>query len=438
MPPSQRILSNPTGTLNCHMPLPIAETILHENRSTGASQSESSMNTHMKASTLASAALVLSEVFPPQKGGSGRWLWEIYGRLPEQHFQMVVGQTNQPHAADDAYSQAIHRVDLSMAFRGVANFNSIRRYVSIIRTVRKLALQNRVSELHASRPLFEGLVARSVKLLTGIPYLCFIHGEDVNVAMTSRELRLLTSSVLKNASKLIANSTFTQKLLIDDWNIEASKIQLLHPGVDCEYYQPASNDLSRPDRWRDRLVLLTVGRLQERKGHDAVIHSLPQIVKRFPNVLYAIAGDGERRATLEQLTRKLGMTKHVQFMGEIDDDALRTSYQNCDVFVMANRAVGRDVEGFGMVFLEAQACGKPVVAGNSGGTLDTLLSGKTGFLVSCENADQPEELVAVLTRLLEDPAERIRFGNCGREFVSGTFDWPRLAIRAERILALSH
>jgi phosphatidylinositol alpha-1,6-mannosyltransferase len=384
--------------------------------------------------------LVLSEIFPPTKGGSGKWLAEIYARLRGSSNLMVVGGGNRQRPefeADIHYPHPIIREDLEMPFRGIAQLSSLLDYYRIASRVYRLAKAHRVTALHAARPLFEGLVARLIKLRTGLPYLCFVHGEDINIAMTSRELRFLTAAVLSGATKVIANSSFTKELLLSDWKMKARQVELMHPGVDCRYFtptKPMGEKALLPENCR---ILLTVGRLQERKGHDCLIAGLPAIRRLFPDVLYVIAGDGEQRPVLQAQVMRLGLEQHVFFLGEIDDVKLRQCYRECELFVLPNRAVGRDIEGFGMVLLEAQACGRPVVAGRSGGTSDALKAEETGLLVNCQDPERPEELVAAVCRLLGNDNERLAFGNAARSFVESHFDWAILAAQAERVLTCS-
>ena len=137
-------------------------------------------------------------------------------------------------------------------------------------------------------------------------------------------------------------------------------------------------DVRRSLGWEGRRVVLTVGRLQKRKGHDMMIRSLPQVRQEVSDVLYAVAGDGEERAALARAVTDLGLGGQVQFLGEVDENTLLRCYQQCDLFALPNRQVGSDIEGFGMVLLEAQACGKPVLAGDSGGTAETLVAGAEG------------------------------------------------------------
>src|SRR5262249_25437245 len=154
-----------------------------------------------------------------------------------------------------------------------------------------------------------------------------------------------------------------------------------------------------------------------------MIRALSAVRQRIPDVLYAILGDGEERPALQALAAAAGLAAQVQFLGELGEDALVPCYQQCDLFVLPNRQVGRDIEGFGIVLLEAQACAKPVVAGTSGGTAETMQIPDTGRVVPC---DGPEELAAVVGDLLADRAGLEAMGQAARQWVVGRFDWEVL------------
>jgi phosphatidylinositol alpha-1,6-mannosyltransferase len=175
--------------------------------------------------------------------------------------------------------------------------------------------------------------------------------------------------------------------------------------------------------------VLTVGRLQKRKGHDQLIRGLKHIRQAVPDVLYSIVGEGQERTALEELIQQEGMQHYVQLLGEIDDDRLVECYQQCDLFVLPNRQVKADIEGFGMVLLEAQACGKPVVAGDSGGTVETMQIPETGRIVSCEH---PELLARTITELLKNNDMSARMGIAARKWAVSRFDWEVLATEAYR------
>jgi phosphatidylinositol alpha-1,6-mannosyltransferase len=286
--------------------------------------------------------------------------------------------------------------------------------------------------VHSGRCLPEGLMALALRMWAGVPYACYVHGEDVTMATTSRELRWLVRRVLHGAAFLIANSRNTEDLLREEWQVPADRVRMLHPGVDTARFVPARRDPEVRARlgWRDRPVVLTVGRLQRRKGHDRMIAALGSIRRSIPDVLYAIAGDGEERADLEEQVRFEGQSDHVQFLGEVGDEDLIHCYQQCDLFALPNRRVGVDIEGFGMVLVEAQACGKMVVAGTSGGTAETMRIPETGRVVDCE---RPEPLADLVAGLLADPGLLAASGAAARRWVVKNFDWDTLSRRAEHV-----
>src|SRR4029078_4661381 len=158
-------------------------------------------------------------------------------------------------------------------------------------------------------------------------------------ATYSREHAWLVRKVLNAAEFLIANSANTRRILCEEWGQEEQRVHVLHPGVDTRYFSPAPRDTEARKRlgWNERPVLLTVGRLQKRKGHDMLIRALKTIRQSVPDVLYAIVGDGEERGPLEALALSEGVSQHVQFLGEINDAQLLTCYRQCDLFVLPNR-----------------------------------------------------------------------------------------------------
>jgi len=349
---------------------------------------------------------------------------------------MVVQESNQDlHETDSHYPHPILRENLHVDERILSNWTSLRRYQQISGHLRNIVRQHKVSAIHAGRPLHEGLVARWMNIRYGIPYLCFIHGEDINVATTSRELKILTQSVLKNAYRLVANSNFTVGLLQNDWRVPEEKIALMHPGIDVSQYPHLARDSgTRKYTNAGDVVLLTVGRLQKRKGQDAVIRSVAKLRDKHPNLRYLIAGVGEQEAELRKLVAELCLEKQVLFLGAVSDQEMMDCYRECDIFVMSNRAVGKDCEGFGIVFLEAQAHGIPVIAGAHGGTGDAMVHGETGLRIDCQDSENPVHLTEAIDRLVCSPELRRSMGIGGRKFVTENFDWSRISERARNVL----
>lgn len=376
--------------------------------------------------------LLLTEIFPPTVGGSGRLFWEIVSRLPAERY--LVAAADVPGAAefDRTHSHTVVRLPMALRDRGLRRFASLKYYLRTAWRVRTLVKRHGIELLICGRNLPEGFVGLLVHRLCGVPFAFFNHGEDIGVSRTSREMTWMTNRVMRKAVAALGNSFNTRRMLIEDWGYPAEKVHVIQPGVDARKFVPAPPDEQFRTQmgWTDRRVILTVGRLQKRKGHDTVIRALPAVRAQVPDVRYAIIGTGEEDASLRALAAGCGVADAVQFLGGVSDDVMTKCYQQCDLFVLANRTVGADIEGFGMVLLEAQACGKAVVAGDSGGTGETMSVPDTGRIVNC---DGPEKVVGVLTELLNDPAELAAMGVRGRAWVEGRFDWPMVAAHAAAV-----
>jgi phosphatidyl-myo-inositol dimannoside synthase len=379
------------------------------------------------------ATLLLSEVFPPKTGGSGRWFWEIYRRMPRDGIVIAAGEDPRQDAFDATHRLRVERTPLSLPHWGIRSIRGLRGYARALAAVRRLARRNNVGRIDCGRILPEGWVAWMYKKWHRVPYVVYVHGEEMNYGIASRELGWMMRRVLAGAEFAIANSENTSKILHEGWGVPMTRIRLLHPGVDIERFVPAPRDPDVRARlgWGDRPVILTVGRLQKRKGHDRLIEALPVIREAVPDLLYSIVGDGQERERLVELARRVGVEECVQFCGETGDDQLTACYQQCDLFVLPNREVDGDIEGFGMVLLEAQACGKAVVAGASGGTAEAMDVGRTGRIVCC---DRVEEIAAVVCELLRDSALRETMGDAAHHWTASHFGWDVLARQAAEIL----
>ncbi|WP_417547398.1 glycosyltransferase family 4 protein [Marinobacter segnicrescens] len=377
--------------------------------------------------------LLVSEIFPPQHGGSGRWFWEIYRRFPQESVACLVGHHHRSESVDRGFPHPVYREELANNEWGVRSWTGLRYYLRTWRIMAKLARKESVEHVHCGRVLPEGLAALLLKLTHRIPYICYVHGEDVETAKTSRELKLLTSIVMRGAEKIIANSHNSENVLTEKWGVPKRKVVVMTPGVDIDKFHP---DISspRPASWVGKTVILTVGRLQKRKGQDMMIRTLPELIKTVPNLHYCIVGDGDEREPLEKLAEELGVADRVEFAGEVDDEKMVVLYQHCSLFALPNRRVGNDEEGFGMVLLEAQACGRPVLAGDSGGTKETFADGVTGILADCS---EPKSLYAAVHGLIKDGEKLNKMGSEGRKSVARKFSWDSLTETAKREFAIA-
>jgi phosphatidyl-myo-inositol dimannoside synthase len=233
-------------------------------------------------------------------------------------------------------------------------------------------------------------------------------------------------TTLGAVNTVLAGSHFTAGLT-RDLGVDPERIRVTHYGTDPTRFQP--RDASA---LRKRLglgagpVLLTIARLVARKGIDTVLDALPAVLARHPDAVYVVAGDGPESEALKVRSRRLGVERAVRFVGAVTDDELPLWYSLADVFVMPSRSDPPDVEGFGIVFLEAAACERPVVAARAGGIPDAVAHGVTGMLVPPGDATA---LALELTALLGDEARRVELGRRGRERVLADFTWDRVVER---------
>ena len=375
--------------------------------------------------------LLLTENFPPKEGGSGRWFWELYSRLPNDKVLIVANDTPEGREFDKTHELDIVRIELESTEWGLASTKGLGFYWETIRKVLKLIKEHDIEEVHCGRVIPEGVIARALKLLAGARYNCFVHGEDVETAATSREHSLIVKNVCKNASMLICNSENTANIVRKLGFDSGSKCEVLHPGVDTSRFEVAAPDTSFRQKmgWSGKRVLLTVGRLQRRKGQDFLIKSMPALLNEFPDLFYAVVGRGECYDELISLVDQHKLHDNVCVYPDMDDEALIKCYQQCDIFILPNRTIDNDIEGFGMVLVEAQVCGKPVIAGDSGGTRETMNIGKTGHIIDCSST---ENLLNGLSPILRNP--EIVDGEVNiADYAKNRFNWDQHVAKAKRL-----
>ena len=209
----------------------------------------------------------------------------------------------------------------------------------------------------------------------------------------------------------------------------------LPPGVDEKTFHPGSGGAEVRARLglTDRPVVVCVSRLVPRKGQDTLIRAMPGILAAEPEAVLLIVGGGPYEKELRRLAHETGVAESVRFTGAVPWSELPAHYGAGDVFAMPcrTRRGGLDVEGLGIVYLEASATGLPVVAGDSGGAPDAVLDGETGWVV---RGGSPTEAAERVVTLLGDPELRERMGQRGREWVEEKWRWDLLAERLKQLL----
>jgi phosphatidylinositol alpha-1,6-mannosyltransferase len=297
----------------------------------------------------------------------------------------------------------------------------------------RLIHRDAIDMLHSGDLYPQGVAAMLLKRLLRIPYITYYHAEEVPLTDRFRYQPLVRNRIYREADAVVVACEFARETLIRI-GISVDRIHKITPGVDYERFTPqaAPADLVNRLGLQNKQVLLTVARLLPRKGHDVALRAVARILPDFPNLHYLIVGTGPDEQRLRKLIAELGIGGAVTLLGYVPDDQLPDFYHSCDVFTMPNREEENgDIEGFGMIFMEASAAGKPVVGGRSGGTADAVLHGVTGMLV---NPKEVDDVAATLKLLFGNPDLRRRLGSAGSRRAREEFRW---STRAELLRHLS-
>jgi phosphatidylinositol alpha-1,6-mannosyltransferase len=367
--------------------------------------------------------LVLSELFLPTKGGTAVWAAEVYRRLGGKEIHIVTADVPGAAETDLVHPNTVHRLDLRRV--PWLRPESLGMYARFFFKSLALALTHRFDAIHAFRALPEGLVAWLVGRVTFRPVVIYAHGEELTTWGRGGKFKAMCFA-LRHADQVIANSDYTRDELLG-LGVSGHRIVLINPGVDVGRFRPGLHcgDLKHAiGLAADEKLILSVGRLSRRKGFDMVIRALPGLVASGMGVRYALIGIGEDFDYLSSLARDLGVADRVHMLGHVSPDDLPRWYNACDVFAMPNREIDGDTEGFGMVFLEAAACGKPVVAGQAGGTGAAVVDGRTGIRLDGSDSRQVEEGLA---RLIANRELSKTMGHHALERALAEFSWESVA-----------
>ena len=289
-----------------------------------------------------------------------------------------------------------------------------------------------VAAFGAAAPL--GLLSPSMKRAGIRKTVALTHGHEVwwaKVFPFNLAMRRIGSSI----DSLTYLGEFTQRAIARSLSkASAQKMVKIAPGIDVEHFSPQdSTQLRRDLKLDDKRVIVSVGRLVHRKGQDHLIQSLPEILKSVPNAHVLMVGQGPYLSHLKKLVEELNVVDHVSFIGRIQYAQLPQYICAGDVFAMPSRSrfFGLEVEGLGIVYLEASACGLPVIAGSSGGAPDAVVGGVTGIVVDGEN---DHDIAAAAIELLQDLTASKAMGLAGREWIIENWRWEIWSERFNKLL----
>lgn len=357
--------------------------------------------------------LLITLEYPPQKGGVASYYEGVVEELKKRGHEIVV-VADSPTPPNLPSGRGGNRRLLSKWIWP--------RWLKGYFTVRALISANKPDMLCVGQVLPLGTIAYLFR--HRVPYIVFTHGMDILTAQKSWRKRWLLEKILARAKLVVANSEFTRSKFTAASSQSTDASIVVYP---CPVIMPSPSSeevelLRRKLGLNGKKVLLTLGRVVSRKGHDMVIRALPEILNHVPEAVYVIAGVGPDLERLGTLVKQLKLQSAIRFVGKISDEERAAYFTLCDIFVMPSRQIGPDVEGFGIVYLEAAIFRKPSIGGRSGGVPEAILDGQTGALVNPNDADA---LARVVVQLLRDDRLREELGKNARARTLYEFTWEK-------------
>lgn len=373
--------------------------------------------------------LLVTNLFPPAIGGSS----QVYAALAAHAAGEIMVLTSSHdyetglerkdwRALDGEAAYPVHRLRcvrpfLRSLYASAARYRLHEAATALVLavTVMRLAWRYRVKAICIADDETVGWLAFLSRHVLRRRTLIYCHGDDLTVPQKvtrrSRWFRL--------AHRIVAANRHAARLLTGRFGVAADKIALIQNGVDLGVFHPgpAPQELVERYRLEGRMVLLTVTRLVPRKGVDKVLQALPAIAAQFPGTLYLVVGEGGQRAELEEMARTLGIASRAIFAGAVPHAVTRDFYNAAQLVLLPNREETGEADGLPLIFLEANACAKPVIGGRAGGTAEIVRDGENGLLVDGRDSGAIAQAVC---GLLADEARREKMGETG---LSMAQDW---------------
>jgi phosphatidylinositol alpha-1,6-mannosyltransferase len=362
--------------------------------------------------------LVITNDFPPRPGGIQTFGYEIVRRFEPDSVTVLTSDWDGAAEFDAAQDFKIIRAQTQTLLPSKSTLAMAREIVVAENITRVL--------FGAAAPL--GLLASPLRKLGVQNIVGMTQGHETGWAMTPG-MRQALRKIGNDTDHLTYISEYTHKKIAKALSPDAaSRMRRIVPGVNVTEFSPANgvvgNQLRADLGWMGRPVIVCVSRLMARKGQDELIRALPEVHRTSPKASLIIVGEGPYRKDLESLIKKLRLEEFVHLTGKVSQTDLSKWYAAGDIFAMPcrTRVGGWDVEGLGIVFLEGSATGLPVIVGDSGGAIDAVLDGETGFLVDGNNTG---EIAQRISFLISNPDVAKQMGEAGRNWVTQEWTWDQ-------------
>lgn len=354
--------------------------------------------------------VLVTNDFPPRIGGIQTYLWNLYDRLSRSGVEVVV--ICRAHDGDRAF-------DASAPMRVIRTDQVIWPSPGLLRLVRAQARDADVIAIGGTLPMAEAITK------IDRPILLHTHGFEIGWAKIPGASMLLRR-IASRASLVTHITEWTGRALAPI--IRDTPAVLVPTGVDLEVFPPDLEGVILRSRLGlgDRPAISFVSRLVRRKGADTLIEAMPLILAEIPDAALVIVGEGADEARVRRLASDSPASSAIHVVGGVPFAELADAYAAGDVFAMPCRTrwAGMEVEGLGLVYLEAQACARPAITGDSGGAPEAVIPHETGLTIA---GGDPLAAAGAITPLLADRVRAREMGHAGRRFMEATFDWDLIA-----------
>jgi phosphatidyl-myo-inositol dimannoside synthase len=370
--------------------------------------------------------LIVTNDFPPRQGGIQSFIHSLALRLPPDRLTVYAPKWEGAAEFDRAqpFEVVRHPTSLMLPVPSVTS-----RAVAIARRTGAEAVA-----FGAAAPL--GLITPALRRAGVERAVGITHGHEAGWAALPGARALLHRIGEETDVVTYLGEYFRVRVSQALSTRAAARMLRLAPGVDAARFSPdpaAGQAVRERYGLAGRPVVVCVSRLVPRKGQDTLIRAWPKVLRQVPGAALVVVGGGPYQAALRRLSERIGVSPHVTFTGPVPADELPAHYAAGDVFAMPcrTRRGGLDVEGLGIVYLEASAAGLPVIGGDSGGAPDAIAEGESGYVVPGRDV---AALAARLTELLSDPAKARAMGEKGRAWVERDWSWDQAAARLRAII----
>jgi len=367
--------------------------------------------------------LIITLEYPPQVGGIASYIFNLVSHLPADETVVYAPENKKQDNFDANNPWKTYRLNPYWSFFWP-------RWLRLFFQIVTLVNQEKIEMLYVNHVFPVGYVAYLIKRFKKIPFTLFFHGTDIITAIANKNKRKKFLRLCREANTIVVNSDFLKNKLLETVD-DLKDVRVIYPCPNDLYYDNKIDKneittLKAKLALGGKKVILTVARMVEGKGFPHMVRMLPEILKKIPNAVWLVVGDGPKNKEIFQMVQKNSLQNVVRFLGQIEPQELLKYYHLADLFVLLTHKDENHEEGWGTVFLEAAACGLPVVAGRVGGVEEAVLDGQTGVVV---DVYQDQSVIPAVVGLLNDLDFSKQLGEAGKLRAENDFRWKKEVLK---------